>query len=124
MRVVRGGALRRAPAENRESVMTSQVHAQFEDDDMDQALRAYWSALQGTIDPQRIAQATNNALVGNPEEIAKQIVSRFHREDRLMLWFDFFNHKSDQVIGMMRCFMKTIVPRVEQLQQEKDNAAL
>ena len=54
-----------------------------------EALGAYWSALQGTIDPQKVKNAANNALMGSVEDIAQQIVSRFHRDDRLMLWFDF-----------------------------------
>ena len=52
------------------------------------------------------------------EEIAQQIVARFHTEDRLMLWFDFFNHDSEQVCGMMRAFKTKVVPLVEQLRKD------
>ena len=55
------------------------------------ALSAYWSALQGTIDPQKVQNAANNALVGSVRAVAQQIVERFHRQDRLMLWFDLRN---------------------------------
>ena len=79
------------------------------------ALGAYWSALQGTIDPNRIENAANNALIGSPETVAQQILDRFPNGDRLMLWFDFFNHNSDQVCGMMRSFAQKVVPRVKEL---------
>lgn len=76
------------------------------------ALSAYWSALQGTLDPSKVEQATNNALVGSPESVAAQIVERFHVDDELMLWFDFFNHDNDHVCGMMRSFQDKVVPLV------------
>lgn len=79
------------------------------------ALSAYWSALQGTLDPSKVKNAANNALVGGPNTIAQQIVERFHPDDRLMLWFDFFNHDSAQVMQMMRDFKVQVVPLVEQL---------
>lgn len=83
------------------------------------ALSAYWSALQGTIDPNKLEKAANNALIGNPSEVAQQIVERFHPEDRLMLWFDFFNHNSAHVIEMMTVFMNQVSPLVERLRGEE-----
>ena len=81
----------------------------------DQALSAYWNALEGTIDPNKVNKAANNALIGNPEEIAKQIVERFHPEDRIMAWFDFFNHDSDRVCRNMTAYMEQVVPLVEKM---------
>ena len=78
----------------------------------EKALGAYWTALEGTIDPNRISNAANNALVGSIQTIAKQITERFHPEDRLMLWFDFFNHDSAHVCGMMRSFAEKVHPLV------------
>jgi len=77
------------------------------------ALSAYWKALQGTIDPNRIEQAANNALIGNAEEVAQQIRERFHKDDRLMLWFDFFNHDNERVMRNMRAFKERVVPLLE-----------
>lgn len=77
------------------------------------ALGSYWHALEGTIDPAKVARAADNALVGNPSEIAAQIRERFHPEDRLMLWFDFFNHDSDRVCRNMRAFMENVAPTLE-----------
>ena len=43
------------PSEERNAL--AQAHA-------NQALSAYWKAIQGTLDPQKVARAANNALVG------------------------------------------------------------
>jgi alkanesulfonate monooxygenase SsuD/methylene tetrahydromethanopterin reductase-like flavin-dependent oxidoreductase (luciferase family) len=79
-----------------------------------QALGAYWTALEGTLDPRKVAAAANNALVGNAEDVAAQILERFHPDDRLMLWFDFFNHDRSRVIANMDDFMNKVRPRVEE----------
>lgn len=79
------------------------------------ALGAYWSALQGTIDPNRIENAANNALIGSVETMAEQISARYPAEDRLMLWFDFFNHDSAHVCSMMQSFAEKVVPLVDKL---------
>jgi len=76
------------------------------------ALSAYWTALTGTIDPAKIQNATDNALIGDAEAVAQQIVERFHPDDRLMLWFDFFNHDSDRVIANQEAFMSRVAPMV------------
>jgi len=80
-----------------------------------QAISSYWKALAGTIDPAKIEKAANNALIGSCETVAQQIVERFHAEDRLMLWFDYFNHDNEQVISMMEAFMTKVAPRVTEL---------
>ncbi len=74
------------------------------------ALSEYWKALEGTIDPERVSKAANNALIGNPSDIAVQLRERFHPDDRLMLWFDFFNHDCARVIQNMECFMHEVAP--------------
>jgi alkanesulfonate monooxygenase SsuD/methylene tetrahydromethanopterin reductase-like flavin-dependent oxidoreductase (luciferase family) len=76
------------------------------------ALSEYWKALQGTIDPQKVENAADNALVGNAEDVAGQILERFHPKDRLMLWFDFFNHDARRVVRNMRAFMDRVRPLV------------
>jgi alkanesulfonate monooxygenase SsuD/methylene tetrahydromethanopterin reductase-like flavin-dependent oxidoreductase (luciferase family) len=77
------------------------------------ALSAYWKALQGTLDPRKVEAAADNALVGSAEDIAQQIRERFHPDDRLMLWFDFFNHDCDRVIANQAAFMERVVPLLE-----------
>ncbi|OZM72145.1 luciferase [Amycolatopsis antarctica] len=75
-----------------------------------EALAAYWQAMEGTLDERRVADAVGNALVGAPEDIAEQIVARFHPDDRLMLWFDFFPRDGRQVLIAMEEFRHRVVP--------------
>ena len=84
----------------------------------DRALGAYWNALEGTIDPDKVSRAADNALIGNIEEVANQMVERFHPEDRIMAWFDFFNHDSDRVCRNMTAYMEQVVPQVETMLKE------
>ncbi len=78
------------------------------------ALSAYWKAMEGTLDPKKVAEATDNAVVGNASEVAEQLRARFHPDDRLMLWFDFFNHDSARIIRNQEAFMAEVVPQVEE----------
>ena len=81
------------------------------------ALGEYWKALEGTIDPSRVSRAANNALIGNPADIIEQMKERFHPDDRLMLWFDFFNHDSKRVIANMKAFMEHVAPTFQETAQ-------
>ena len=81
----------------------------------DEALGAYWNALEGTIDPTKVQNAAQNALIGNVEDVAQQLVERFHPDDRVMAWFDFFNHDSDRVCRNMQAYMRKVAPRVEEV---------
>ena len=76
------------------------------------ALSSYWAALEGTLDPAKVSKAANNAVIGNATEVAAQIRERFHPNDRLMLWFDFFRHDSARICRDMRAFMDKVVPLV------------
>jgi alkanesulfonate monooxygenase SsuD/methylene tetrahydromethanopterin reductase-like flavin-dependent oxidoreductase (luciferase family) len=75
------------------------------------ALSNYWRALEGTLDEEKVRRATNNALVGDADQIARQMSERFHPEDRLMLWFDFNNHDSKRVMKNMDNFMNKVAAR-------------
>ncbi|MEZ0312973.1 MAG: LLM class flavin-dependent oxidoreductase [Myxococcota bacterium] len=77
------------------------------------ALGAYWTALEGTLDPKKVDNAADNALIGDPDTIAEQMKTRFHPDDRLMLWFDFFNHDNARVIDNMKHFVEAVIPKVE-----------
>ena len=76
------------------------------------ALNTYWSALEGTIDPSKVERATDNAVIGNVQEVAQQIIQRFNKNDKLMCWFDIFNHDSERVQRNMKAFMNDVVPIV------------
>ena len=100
---------------NAEEGLTPDEQSQAAHAEAERALSAYWNALEGTIDPDKVNKAANNALIGNPAEIAAQMVERFHPEDRIMAWFDFFNHDSDRVCRNMTAYMEQVVPAVEAL---------
>ena len=74
------------------------------------ALGEYWKALEGTLDPSKVQKAADNALIGNPAEVAAQVLERFHPDDRLMCWFDFFNHDNERVIRNMEAWWSEVVP--------------
>ncbi len=75
----------------------------------------YWVAMEKTLDPKKVASAVENSIAGNPEEVAQAIVKKYHPEDRLMLWFDFNNHDSEQIKHSMKTFMEKIRPRIAEL---------
>ena len=50
--------------------------------------------------------------MGTPEQIAAQAAERFHPEDRLMLWFDFYDHDCARVIRGMERFAREVAPRL------------
>ncbi len=78
------------------------------------ALGAYWKALEGTLDPRKVESAVDNALIGNADDVAQQIATRFHPDDRIMAWFDFFNHDSARVVDNMAAFVERVVPRISE----------
>jgi hypothetical protein len=100
---------------NAEDGLTSEEQSAAAQNEADRALSAYWNALEGTIDPDKVSRAANNALIGNVEEVAQQMVDRFHPEDRIMAWFDFFNHDADRVCRNMTAYMEQVVPLLESI---------
>jgi alkanesulfonate monooxygenase SsuD/methylene tetrahydromethanopterin reductase-like flavin-dependent oxidoreductase (luciferase family) len=72
----------------------------------------YWKAMEGTLDPVKIKNAVENSISGNPEEIVEKIKNKYHRDDRLMLWFDFNNHDSESVENSMRTFIDKVAPNL------------
>ena len=76
----------------------------------ERAWQTYWTAMEGTLDPQKVEKAVGNTLAGSPEDLAKQIKDKYHPEDRLMLWFDFNNHNNEEIKNSMRVFMDKVAP--------------
>ncbi|HIF04277.1 MAG TPA: hypothetical protein EYQ80_02380 [Candidatus Poseidoniales archaeon] len=97
---------------NEEEGLTAEEQNAAAQQESKEALSAYWSALEGTLDPAKVAKASDNAVIGNAEQIAAQIRERFHPEDRLMLWFDFFKHDSARVCRDLTAFMDKVAPLV------------
>jgi hypothetical protein len=97
---------------NDEEGLTAEERSAAARSEANAALTTYWNALEGTLDPAKVEKAADNAVIGNVEQVAAQIRERFHPEDRLMCWFDFFNHDSARVQRNMDAFMNSVVPRV------------
>ena len=104
---------------NAEQDLTSEQQSAAANAEAKAALGAYWNALEGTIDPSKVQNAAQNALIGNVEEVAQQILERFHPQDRIMAWFDFFNHDSNRVCRDMTAYMEQVVPLVEKQLAER-----
>lgn len=92
----------------------------FLDDTTEKAKRAaekawatYWKAMEGTIDSRKVEQAVSNTLAGDAEELSRQIKAKYHKDDRLMLWFDFNNHDNEFIKKSMTDFKKKVVPLLE-----------
>lgn len=98
---------------NAEEGLTPEEQSIAAKEEARQALGEYWKALEGTLDPQKVEKAADNALIGNPSEIVNQIKQRFDPDDRLMCWFDFFNHDNDRVIRNMEAWWREVVPMLE-----------
>ena len=97
---------------NDEPGLTDEERSAAASEEARAALTTYWHALEGTIDPSKVERATDNAVIGNVSEVAMQIRERFDLEDRLMCWFDFFNHDSERVQRNMEAFMTKVAPAV------------
>ena len=97
---------------NDEEGLTREQQDEAAMDEARSALSTYWSALEGTIDPGKIDRATDNAVIGSVQSVSEQISQRFDPEDRLMCWFDFFNHDSERVMRDMTAFMTKVAPEV------------
>lgn len=68
----------------------------------------YWRAMEGTLDPRKVQEAVSNTLAGTPEEVCEQIRTKYHKDDRLMMWFDFNNHDNEYVKKSMRLFAERV----------------
>lgn len=97
---------------NGDTDASSEQQRQRARDAAERALSNYWRAMEGTLDPGKIANAVENAVYGNPKDVAQQIQARFHPEDRLMLWFDFNNHDSQAVMRSMQVFWEQVRPHI------------
>lgn len=74
------------------------------------AFENYWRAMDGTVEPSKVARAVENALWGTPADIIDQAKKRFHPKDRVMFWFDFNEHKTSKVEKAMSLFAQKVMP--------------
>lgn len=77
------------------------------------ACEAWQRAMDGTVDPAKVAAGMSNAVYGAPEDVAAQIHERYHPDDRLMLWFDFNDHDTGRVERTMEAFATRVAPLLE-----------
>jgi hypothetical protein len=73
----------------------------------------YWKAMAGTIDQNKVDNAVNSTIYGCPEEVAEKISLKYHPHDKLMLWFDFNNHKNEDVKKAMVLFKEKVIPLID-----------
>jgi len=99
---------------NEEPGLTPHGRSEAANAEAKKALAAYWAALEGTLDPNKLREASENAVIGTADDIVHQLQARYHPDDRLMLWFDFFNHDSARVVRNMEAFMQKVAPRLRQ----------
>ena len=76
------------------------------------AMSAWQKAMEGTIENHKLKSALDNSIFGDPEQVASQIQERFDPKDRLMLWFDFNNHATDEVERSMDVFAEKVIRRL------------
>jgi alkanesulfonate monooxygenase SsuD/methylene tetrahydromethanopterin reductase-like flavin-dependent oxidoreductase (luciferase family) len=76
------------------------------------AWQNYWKAMEGTLDPKKVEAAVENTIAGDPLEVTEKIKQKYHPDDRLMLWFDFNNHDSQDVMNSMKLFIHQVAPRL------------
>lgn len=72
----------------------------------------YWTAMEKTLDPSKVAAAVENTIAGTPEEVREKIQQKYHPQDRLMLWFDFNLHDNEFIKHSMKLFMDKVVPHL------------
>lgn len=73
----------------------------------------YWKAMAGTIDQKKVEGAVDNTIYGNPEQVASKILEKYHKDDKLMVWFDFNNHDNEDVKNDMNLFKEKVIPLIE-----------
>jgi alkanesulfonate monooxygenase SsuD/methylene tetrahydromethanopterin reductase-like flavin-dependent oxidoreductase (luciferase family) len=74
----------------------------------ERAWKNYWTAMEKTLDPKKVASAVSNTIAGDASEVRDLIQQKYHPDDRLMLWFDFNHHDNEAVKSSMKIFMEKV----------------
>lgn len=98
---------------NGDETLSSEQQRAAAKDAATRALENYWRAMEGTLDPKKVQDAVENAVYGNPEDVARQLRAKYHPDDRLMLWFDFNNHDNNAVKASMEAFWNRSRPLLQ-----------
>ncbi len=82
----------------------------------DHVLDNYIEAMRGTTQVPDKTVLLQRALVGDPAEICEQMkpggLRGFHKDDRLMLWFEFNQLDNAEIQDQMKLFFTEVVPRL------------
>ena len=74
----------------------------------------YIEAMRGTVVLPPKSELMDRALIGTPEEIKDQLspghYKGFHKDDKLMLWFEFNQVSHDDILKQMRLFAEKVAP--------------
>ena len=74
------------------------------------AMHAYWQAMEGTVDQDKVESGMENAVYGSPAKVYRSMCERFHPDDCLMTWFDFNTNDASVVVKRMHAFMEHVAP--------------
>lgn len=72
----------------------------------------YWTAMENTLDPKKVEQAVGNTIAGDASEVLDLIAQKYHKDDKLMLWFDFNYHDNEGIKQAMTDFMEKVAPQL------------
>lgn len=80
----------------------------------EQCLDIYIEAMRGTVAVPDRKILLERALIGDPQEIIDQMSPdnprRFHKDDRMMLWFEFNQSSSQSICEQMSLFAEKVAP--------------
>ena len=68
------GPLMSALEEREKRISDALSSADKAKEEAEKSLSSYWGALEGTIDPMKVSKAADNSVIGNVEEVAKNIM--------------------------------------------------
>lgn len=76
----------------------------------------YIEAMRGTVALPPKQSLIDRALIGTPKKIIEQLSSDhlkgFHKDDRLMLWFEFNQNDNNAICSQMKLFSEQVIPYV------------
>lgn len=82
----------------------------------DRVISTYIEAMRGTVQLPPKDVLLERALIGDPAEIVEQLQpdhpKSFHKDDRIMLWFEFNQSDNNEIRHQMKLFAEQVIPRL------------
>jgi hypothetical protein len=72
----------------------------------------YWKAVDKTLDMKKVNEAVQNTIAGDPMEVKEMIQNKYHKDDRLMVWFDFNVMDNVWIKNSMKLFMQEVAQKL------------